>query len=176
MAMKGIIVAERLKQYRPLASSLTIVTISRINNAGILGTIVNVEERKKLSSDEASLTMLCRGLGVCKLSPEPTTPTGTDPPAAPLAPTDGADAGDRNDNGAPMPSPSLLPLARGLTGLSRASQQQQLPAANHVVSEERPTHGCLSGTFHAHALLSNINKVTTTSVEFPNTFGSTSAS
>ena len=42
-------------------------------------------------------------LGVCKLSPEPTTPTGTDPPAPPLAPTDVVNAGDRNVNGAPMP-------------------------------------------------------------------------
>ena len=42
-------------------------------------------------------------LGVCKLSPEPTTLTSTDPPAPPLAPTDVADAGNRNANGALMP-------------------------------------------------------------------------
>ena len=41
-------------------------------------------------------------LGVCKLSPKPTTSTSTNPSALPLAPTDGADAGDRNTNGAPM--------------------------------------------------------------------------
>nr|POF24756.1 hypothetical protein CFP56_54544 [Quercus suber] len=34
--------------------------------------------------------------------------------------------------------PRLLPLARGLTGLSRASQQQQLPAANHGKPSAQP--------------------------------------
>ena len=42
-------------------------------------------------------------VGVCKQSPEPTRPTGADHPAPPLAPTDGADAGERKANGAPMP-------------------------------------------------------------------------
>ena len=46
-------------------SNIEIISKLQINNAGILGTIVNVEERKKLSSDKASLTMLCRGLGLC---------------------------------------------------------------------------------------------------------------
>ena len=42
-------------------------------------------------------------VGVCKPLPEPTTPTGIDPPAPPLEPTDGADVGNRNANGASMP-------------------------------------------------------------------------
>ena len=42
-------------------------------------------------------------VGVCKPLPEPTTLTGTDPPALPLELIDGANVSDRNANGAPMP-------------------------------------------------------------------------
>ena len=42
-------------------------------------------------------------LGLCKPSPKPTRPTGTDLPAPPLPSTDGADAGDQNTNVVLMP-------------------------------------------------------------------------
>ena len=42
-------------------------------------------------------------VGMCKPLLEPTTLTGTDPPAPPLEPIDGANVSDWNANGAPMP-------------------------------------------------------------------------